>query len=261
MLSAFFCRRGIFFLRRSIFFLRRGRFRFLLVLTDDYRACRFTAGLFAPGHGCGSTAWGSLAVYHKGRGTMTVVTVGKNDDPVRLMVTMTRRRRPPRMCGRTMSGSRPVPFIPEIEPALVIRDVFILVENVAVIRDVDLLRAGHDDRAWRRGRDDLLRAGDDDRFFYDDRLFHDSRGSFHDDRSRTRLDNRAYQVHDVCRELDAVGRGFMMIPGESGCRSEDDRRGESGADGECPVDGLLSRVSYGREVDGFQSENRLFLTS
>ena len=224
--------------------LRCGRFRFLLVLTDDYRACRFASGFFVPDHGCRSTAWGFKAVYRKGRGTMTGTTVGEDDDLVRLMIAMTRRRRPPRRSGRTVFGSCPVPFIPDIEPALVIRDVLILVENVAVFRDVDLLRAGHDDRP-RRSRDDLLRACDDDRFFYDDRLFHDRRWRFHDDWSRTRLDNRAYQVHDVCRKLDAVGRGFVMIPGESGGRSEDDRRSESGADGECPVDGLLSRVSYG----------------
>ena len=146
------------------------------------------------------------------------------------------------MCGRTRFGSRPIPLIPDVEPAFIIRDVFILVKDIVVFRDDDFPRLRHDDRAGR-GRDDFLRCGDRNGLFHDDRLFHDCRRRFHDDRSRTRLDDRADQIHDVGRELDAVGRGFVVIPREGGGRSEDDRRGESSADNECLVDGLLGSVS------------------
>ena len=230
MLSAFFC-------RRSIVLLRRARFRFLLVLTDDCRACGFPAGFLVPDRGRGSMAGFFMAVYRKGRGTMTVTTVGEDDDFVQLVITVPRRRRPPRRSDRTVPGSGPMPFIADVEPALVIRDVFFLVEDVAVFRDFDLLRAGHDDRP-RRGRDNLFRACDDDR------LFHDSRRRFDDDRSRARFDDRTDQIYDVGRKPDAVGRGFVMIPGECGGRSEDDRCSESSADSECLVDGLLSSVSF-----------------
>jgi len=253
--------------------LRRARFRFLLVLPDDCRACGFPAGFLVSDRGRGSMAGflvsdhgrGSMAeffmvVHRKGRGSMTVATVGEDDDFVRPVVTVPRRRRPPRRSDRTVFGSCPEPFIPDIEPAFVIRDVLILVENVAVFRDVDFLRAGHDD-CPRRGRDDFLRACDDDRFFHDDRLLDDRGRRFHDDRSRTGFDDRADQVHDVGRKPDAVGRWFVMIPGESGGRSEDDRRSESSADSDCLFDGLLSSVSFWKRGLVFSPRTGLFLVS
>ena len=166
----------------------------------------------------------------------------EDDDLVRPVVPVTRRRRPPRMHGRTRFGPCPIPFIPDVEPSLIIRDVFILVEDIVVFRDDDFLGLRHDDRTGC-GRDDFLR-GDDDGLLHNDRLLDDCRRRFHDDRSRTRLDDRADQVHDVRRKPDAVGRGFVVIPCEGGGRSEDDRRSESSADSECLVDGLLSSVSF-----------------
>ena len=236
MLSAFFC-------RRSIVLLRRARFRFLLVLTDDCRACGFPAGFLVPDRGRGSMAGFFMAVYRKGRGTMTVTTVGEDDDFVRPVILVSRRRCPPRRSDRTVPGSRPVPLISDVEPAFVIREVLILVENVAVFRGGDFLRASHDDCS-RRGRDNFLRVCDHNGLFHDDRLLDDRGRHFDDDRSRTRFDDRTDQVHDVGCKPDAVGRGFVMIPGECGGRSEDDRRSESSADSESLVDGLLSSVSF-----------------
>lgn len=212
--------------------------RFFLVLTDDYRAGGFAAGSFMTDRGHGSTV--VFFVPDHGRGEM--MSFGKDDDPVRLVVPVPRRRRPPRMRGRTRFDSCPIPFIPEVEPSLIIRDVFILVKNIVVFRDDDFLGFRHDDRAGR-GRDDLLRRGDDNGLFHDDRLLDDRRRRFHDDRSRTWLDDRADQIHDVRRKPDAVGRRFVAITREGGGRGEDDRRSESSADDDCPVDGLLSSVS------------------
>ena len=219
--------------------LRCVLFRFLLVLADDYRACGFAAGFFAAccNHRC--TA-GFFTVKHR-RGSMAAVMIGKDDDLMRLAVQMPRRRRPLRMHGRTRFRSRPVPFIVPEEPAVIIRDVFILVKEIAVFRDGNFLGLCHDDRA-RRGRDDFLR-GDDGRFFHDDRLLDDCRRSFHDDRGRTGLDDRADQIHDIGCQPDAVGRGFVVIPCEGSGRSEDDRRSESSADNDCLVEGLLGFVS------------------
>ena len=183
---------------------------------------------------------------------------GEDDDLVRPVVLMARRRRPPRRSSRTVFRPDPVPFVAVEEPALVIRDVFVFVKDIVVFRDGDFFGSCHDDRAGR-GRDDLLRGGDDDRLglhddrllndrrrcFHDDRFLNDRRRRFHDDRGRTRLDDRADQVHDVGRKPDAVGwTGFTVIPSEGGGGSEDDRRGESGADDDGLVDGLLSSVSF-----------------
>lgn len=166
----------------------------------------------------------------------------EDDNPVRLVVPVPRRRRPPRMCGRTRFVPYPVPPVVPEEPAFIIRDVFISVKDVVVFRDHDFLRPRHDDRAGR-GRDDLPRCIGHNGLFHDDRLLDDRRRPFHDDRSRTGLDDRADQVHDVCRKPDAVCRGFMVVMGEGGGRSEDNRRGESGAEDDCLVDGLLGSVS------------------
>ena len=219
----------------------------------------FTARrLFSADHGHRGMAGFIVSMYQM-EGKTSAVTVRQDDDLVRPVILMTRRRRPSRRRDRRSSVSDPVPFILDVEPVLVIRDVFILVQNVAELREADRFRTCHDDCARGGRRHDLRRACDDDRFFHDDRLFDDRRSRFHDHGSRTRLDDRAHQVHDVDCKLEAF-RGFVVIPCE-GCRGEDDRRSENGADSECPVDGLLGRVSYGREVDGFQSGNRMFLTS
>ena len=248
-------------------------FFFLLFLSDDCRAGRFAAGFFAADHcragwfaagffaadHCHGRMAGFFAVtYHRER-SKTVVMIWKDDDLVRLVVAMTRRRRPFRMHSRTRFGSGPAPFIFKVEPAFIIRDVFILIKHVAVLRNADFFRTCHDHRA-RRGRDDFLRGGDDRRCrFHDNCFFDDRRCRFHDDRSRARLNNRAHQPYNVGRQLYAVGRmRFVVFPCER-CRGKDDRRSESSADSECLVDGLLSRVSYGREVAGFQSENRFIL--
>lgn len=217
--------------------------RVLLVRTDDYCVCGFAAGVFVPDRGRGGMARFFMAMRRRRRRSMMLF--GEDDDLVRLVVLMARRRRPPRRSRRTVFRSDPVPFVAVEEPALVMRDVFILVKDVAVFRDGDLFGSCHDDRAGR-GRDDLLRGGDDDRLgLHDDRLLNDRRRRFHDDRGRTRLDDRADQVHDVGRKLDAVGRtGFVVIPSEGGSRSEDDRRSESGADDDRLIDGLLSSVSF-----------------
>ena len=207
-------------------------------------------------HRRGSTA-GVFVTDHR-HGSMTFF--GENDDLVRLVVLVPRRRRPPRGCCRTRFGPCPIPFISDVEPALIIRDVSVLIKDIAVFRDDDIFRAGHDDCAGR-GRDDLLRRGDNDRLFHDDRLLDDRRCRFHDDRSRTRLDDCANQVHDVGRQPDAVCRGLMVIPREGCGRSEDDRCSENSADGEDLVDGLLSSVSLWKRVAGFQSESLLFLIS
>ena len=129
---------------------------------------------------------------------------------------------PLRPKGRSMACSHPMPVMPDVEPAFIIRDVFILVKNVLVLRNEYPSRSRHDDS-----------------------LLSDRRGRFHDDRSRTRFNDRANQIHDVRGKLDAVARPrrFMMVTGES-CRSEDYRCGERSADNEGLVDGLLSRVSY-----------------
>ena len=211
--------------------------RFLLFRTDDYRADGFAAGLFVPNYGRGSTMVFFVPDHRRGK----MMFFREDDDLVRPVVPVTRRRRPPRMHGRTRFGPSPIPFIPDVEPSLIIRDVFILVEDIVVFRDDDFLGLRHDDRTGC-GRDDFLR-GDDDGLLHDDRLFDDCRLCFHDDRSRTRLDDRADQVHDVRRKPDAVGRRFVVIPCKGGGRSEDDRRSESGADHDCLVDGLLSSVS------------------
>ena len=193
-----------------------------------------------------------------GRGKM--MSFGKDDDPVRLVIPVPRRRRPPRMRGRTRFGSCPIPFIPDVEPSLIIRDVFILVKNIVVFRDDDFLCLRHDDRAGR-GRNDFLRCGDHNRLFHDDRLLDDRRRRFHDDRSRAGLDDRTDQVHDVGRKLDAVGRGFVAITREGGGRREDDRSSDCSADHDCLVDGLLSSVSFWKRGLVFSPGIDLFLTS
>ena len=230
--------------------------RFLLFRTDDDRACGFAAGISVPNYGRGS----AMVIYMPDYGLGEMTSFREDDDPVRLVIPVPRRRRPLRTCGRTRFGPCPIPFILDVEPAFIIRDVFILVENIIVFRDDDFLGLRHDDRAGR-GRDDFLRCGDHNGLFHDDRLLDDCRRRFYDDRSRTGLDDRADQVHDVGRKLDAVSRGFVVIPCEGGGRSEDDRRSESSADSDCLVDGLLSSVSFWKRGCWFQSENRLFLTS
>ena len=183
-------------------------------------------------------------------------TVVRQDDHLvfgRRLAARSGRGRPSRRPGRTRPGIRPKPFVRDIEPAIVIRDVIILVKDIAVLGDRELLRAGHDDRP-RRGGHDRLR-GCDDRSRCNDRLRRydrscrdDGRGRFHDDRGRARFNDRAHQIHDVRGKLDAVirpgRRGRFMVACVS-CRCEDCRRGERDADGECLVDGLLGRVSYG----------------
>ena len=227
-------------LLRCIVFLGRCGFYVLPVLTDDYRADGFAAGFFVPDHGRRKAA--GVFVPDHGRGN--VMPFRKDDHLVRLVVMMPRRRRPPGMNSRTRFGPRPEPFVVPEEPAFIVRDVFVFVKDVAVLRDADFFRSGHYDRAGR-SRDDFRRACDDDRFFHDHRLFDDCGRRFHDDRGRTRLDDRAHQVHDVGRKLDAVGRTrFVMIPRKGSRRGEDDRRGKSGADRECLVDGLLDSVSF-----------------
>ena len=68
--------------------LRRfGARRFLLFLTDNYRASGFAAGLFVPDLRCGSTAGFFVPDY----GFMTLLR--KDDDLVRLVVLVLRRRR------------------------------------------------------------------------------------------------------------------------------------------------------------------------
>jgi len=213
--------------------LRRfGAGRFLLSLTDDYRACGFTARLFVPNLRRGST----MVFFVPNLRCGFMAFFGEDDDLVRLVVPVARRGRPFRMCGRTQSGFHPVPFVAVEDPAVIIRDVFILIKDVAVLRDRHDFRTGHDDRFFddRGGR------------FHDDRLFDDRGGRFHYDRSGTRFEDRPHQVHDVSRKLNAVAwTRVVVIPCEGSCRSEDDRCSESSADNECLVDGLLDRVSYG----------------
>ena len=215
--------------------------RVLLFRTDDYGAGGLAARLFVPNHGCGS----AMVFFMSDHGRGEMMFSGEDDDLVRPVVPVTRRRRPPRTHGRTRCGPCPIPFVIEVEPAFIIRDIFIPVKDIVVFRDDDFLGLRHDDRAGR-GRDDLLRRGDHNGFFHDDRLFHDPRRRFHDNRSRTRLDDRADQIHDVRRKPDAVGRRFVVIPCKGGGRGEDNRRSESGADHDCLVDGLLSSVSFGK---------------
>ena len=228
-------------LLRNIVLLRRSMLRFFLFLPNDYRACGFAARLFVADRGRGSAAGFFMAMHRHGSGSM--MSFREDDDLVRFVVLMPRRRRPLRMYRRTQSGFHPVPLVAVEDPAVIIRDVIILVKDIVVFRDDDFLGLCHDDRAGR-GRDDFLRCGCHNRFFHNDRLFNDCRCRFHDDRSRTGLDDRTDQIHDVGRELDAVSRGFVVIPCEGGGRSEDDRRSESSADYDCLVDGLLSSVSF-----------------
>ena len=212
---------------------------------------RFAAGGGMPDHGHGS-----------------VMMFVQDDDIVRSVVEMTRRGCPPRRNSRTRLRADPVPDVVIVEPAVIVRDVFFLVKDVAVLGKGCGFRARHDDRG-RRGRDDLLRGRDDDRLcfhdnrlFHDHRLFNDRRRRFHDDRSRAGFHDGTHQVHDVRRKPDTVGRGFVMrFPGE-GSRGEDDRGSEGRADNECLVDGLLSRVSYGERF-GFSGSRKakLILTS
>ena len=175
-----------------------------------------------------------IAVYHDRRRSMMT---GLDDDRVMLRGMIVRAWLPSRRGCRTRLPADPLPDVVIIQPAFIIRDVFFLVEDIAVLRDRHDFRTGHDDRFFddRRGR------------FHDDRFLDDRRGRFHDDRSGARFDDRPHQVHDVSRKLDAVARArIVVIPCEGSCRSEDDRCSEGSADNECLVDGLLDRVSYGK---------------
>ena len=161
----------------------------------------------------------------------------EHDDLVMVRAMMTRRS-PSRRCGRTRLGAHPMPHVAVVEPPLVIRDVLVLIKNVAVLRDLGF-GLGHNDR-----------AGDRDDFLRDDLLRDDGFGRSDDDRSGKRLHDRPHEVHDVRGQLNAVARPWrfgMGIACESR-RSEDDRCRESRADNECLVDGLLDRVSYGERL-------------
>ena len=189
-----------------------GGSRFIPFGPDDYRARRFGTPFLAAEDRRGAVA-----------GSMSRSVIQAADDLVtgrRRCVARTRRWRPSRRFGRTEPSSDPMPVMAEEEPALVIRDVFILVQDVVVLRD-DRLSGGRHDHCF----------------------LHDPRGRFHDDRRRERFEDRADQIHDVSGKPDAVRRRLVVIAGE-GCRSEDDRRGECGADSECPVDRLLDCVSF-----------------
>ena len=168
-------------------------------------------------------------------GTVSRATLDTRDDFVMFRFAVFGRR-PSRRLVRTRFFSCPIPVVLDEDPSFIIRDVLIFVHDVFVFRDDDLFRARYDDRLLR-GRDNSRRL------FHDDCLLDDLRSCFHDDRSRTRFNDRAHQFHNIRGKLDAVCHRFMMVTGES-CRSEDYRCGESSADNEGLVDGLLSRVSY-----------------
>ena len=162
----------------------------------------------------------------------------EHDDLVMVRAMMTRRS-PSRRCGRTRLGAHPMPHVAVVEPPLVIRDVLVIIKNVAVLRDLGF-GLGHDDR-----------AGDRDDFLRDDLLRDDGFGRGDDDRSRKRLHDRPHEVHDVRRQLNAVARPWGRFRMRVACecrRGEDDRCRESRADNECLVDGLLDRVSYGERL-------------
>ena len=165
-------------------------------------------------------------------------TAIEHDDLV-MVRAVTMRRSPSRRCGRTRLRAHPMPHVAVVEPAFVIRDVFVLIKDVAVLWDLRF-GLGHDDR-----------AGDRDDFLRDDLLRDDGFGRGDDDRSGKRLHDRPHEVHDVRGQLNAVarprGRFGMRVACESR-RGEDDRCRESRADNECLVDGLLDRVSYGERL-------------
>ena len=132
-----------------------------------------------------------------------------------------------------------MPHVAVVEPPLVIRDVFVLIKEVAVLRDLRF-GLGHDDR-----------AGDRDDFLRDDLLRDDGFGRGDDDRSGKRLHDRPHEVHDVRGQLNAVARPRGRFGMRVACecrRGEDDRCRESRADNECLVDGLLDRFSYGKRL-------------
>ena len=209
--------------------------RVLPVRADHDRADGFAAGSFMM-HDHGFAAR-RFVMYHDRCGSM--VMFGQDDDLVVSRGMMIVRTGFPSGRGsRTRLAADPLPDIAIKEPAFIIRDVFILVEDVAVLRDRHRFRTGHNDRFFN----------DRGVCFHDDRFFNDRGVCFHDDRGRTRFDDRAHQVHDISRQLDAVARtGVVVIPCESG-RGEDDRSSESSADNECLVDGLLNRFSYGERL-------------
>ena len=174
--------------------------------------------------------------YHDRRGNR--VMFGQDNDLVVSRSMIVRAGFPSRRGGRTRLPADPAPAVMIIEPAFIIRDVFILIKNKAVLRDRHRFRAGHDDL-----------------------LFNDRGRSFHDDRSGPRFQDSPYQIYDVGRKLNAVAwTGFVMISGE-GCGSEDDRSSESSADNKCLVDGLLDRVSYGKRFGFCFAGRRLILAS
>ena len=201
---------------------------------------------FWPDNDCARRFGTSFFVTKRRRRLVSRTMIRQDDDFMSRRNIMMRPRRgcPFRFERRTRTDSRPNPDIIVEKPSFVIRDVFILVQDIAVLRDRDFFGSCYNDRLLR-GCDDVRRGGDDRRIrFHDDRFFDESRSFFHDDRSGTRLNDRTDKVHDVCRKLDAVvrTRRFMVVMTE-GCRSEDCRCGEGGADNECLVDGLLDRVS------------------
>ena len=211
---------------RDLFLAFGANDHFFPFRADNYRACRLRTPFFA------------MEVRRRTMtGTVPRTAFQAGNDLVRFGIVVTWwRGSPPRPKGRPKACSNPMPVVPDVEPAFIIRDVLIFVHDVFVFRDDDLFRARYDDRLLR-GRDNSRRL------FHDDCLLDDLRSCFLDDRSRTRFDDRAHQFHNIRGKLDSVGRRFMVVTGES-CRSEDYRCGESSADNEGLVDGLLSRVSY-----------------
>ena len=195
------------------FFPFRSNNRFLAFGADDDCTRRFGTPFLPADDRRGTVA-----------GSMPRTVIKSADDLVagrRRGVARPRRRRPSRRFWRTEPRSDPAPVMVEEEPSLVIRDVFILVQDVVVLRD-ERLSGGRHDHCF----------------------LHDPRGRFHDDRRRERFEDRADQIHDVSGKPDAVRRRLVVIAGEGRCRSEDNRRGECGADSECPVDRLLDCVSF-----------------
>ena len=163
--------------------------------------------------------------------------IEQNDLVMVRAVTM--RRSPSRRRHRTRLGAHPMPHVAVVEPPLVIRDVFVLIKDVAVLRDLRF-GLGHD-----------ARAGDRDDFLRDDLLRDDGFGRGDDDRSRERLHDRPHEVHDVRGQLNTVAGPWRRFGMRVACkcrRGEDDRCRESRADNECLVDGLLDRVSYGERL-------------
>lgn len=209
---------------RDLFLAFGANDHFFPFRADNYRACRLRTPFFA-----------MEVRFRAVIGTVSRTALDTRDDFVMFRFAVFGRR-PSRRLVRTRFFSCPIPVVLDEDPSFIIRDVLIFVHDVFVFRNDDLFRARYDDR--------LLRGRDNSRGCFDDDCFLDDlRGCFHDNRSRTRFNDRAHQFHNIRGKLDAVGRRFMVITGES-CRSEDYRCGECSANNEGLVDGLLSRVSY-----------------